>query len=378
LNIINLVECLQGSPESGTKPDIYKAEVTAGNLHSLFNSVWVGRWTGLLRLNYSRELYSCAFKLVSDLKDLHARISAHIRRIISLNIAISSNTLRHCTMDQAVSEDAHNDQLNADLFIESGSSSASTSLQENGIGLTEMTQASSMSSVPTSESLESAESMETDFKATSINGSRIRAWEEADDQEANFSRGNEPHKDKSAQVNINLGIDGIFGSDRPSSNSLNGRRQRVSGNIYDTHDPVNKSTMEERTKNAPKQLSQVFQYTMLMEERMTLLEREVRELKISKDTKEVEQVNLSDGEASEDIETPPTLIPEIRRVQWAEFCLPRQTHSIDVLYGDPEDGDVQHMNPGHIAPLSKLATTRSSVKVSRNPGTESSREGSVV
>lgn len=106
--------------------------------------------------------------------------------------------------------------------------------------------------------------------------------------------------------------------------------------------------MEERIRKAPKHVSVIVQYTKLMEERVQALEEEVKALKTQKDTASkistgiLDSVGLpaevSTSTSSNDTDTTsvPMYIPEVKRLSWSNYG-ERRTHSIEVIYGDPDD-----------------------------------------
>jgi hypothetical protein len=120
-------------------------------------------------------------------------------------------------------------------------------------------------------------------------------------------------------------------------------------------------TLDERVRKAPKQVVQIVQYTKLMEERVQALEREVRELKIVKEEELSEKLDRQ-GDIADSLEAatcveekipPPKLIPEARRAIWSDYSSTQITHSIDVLYGEP-DNPAEHTKESSQKPATKI------------------------
>lgn len=120
----------------------------------------------------------------------------------------------------------------------------------------------------------------------------------------------------------------------------------ILNSLYNPYDPPTFYTsLDERIKKAPKQVSQIFQYTRLMEERMQLMEYEIHKLKEAKKVNDEQMSGVDgltkpeqpgDGQGVKDI--PPTLIPGIKKQSWADFRFKEEaTHSIEILLGDPGD-----------------------------------------
>ncbi|KAH8808859.1 hypothetical protein F5884DRAFT_858377 [Xylogone sp. PMI_703] len=122
-------------------------------------------------------------------------------------------------------------------------------------------------------------------------------------------------------------------------------------------------SLYERVKKAPKQVSQIVQYTRLMEDRVQALEREVRELKNIKEEEDKNKTDDSDEARAADRKVlPPLLIPEIHRAAWPEYAAAPHTHAIDVLYGEPDDM-MAHQSASEIWKKRKLQNQLTTQKI---------------